>query len=76
LIEYDSCDPALTGLRQRFRPGPRQAISSTKTWKQVTWTLPHARFAGRANGADFRLSCVDEDLLVARVTVRRGEQGD
>ena len=70
-IDYDSADPKLEGLEQRFRPGGAQPIGGTGTWKQVTFTLPHARFAGRANSADFRLAATGGDLAVSHVAIRR-----
>ena len=70
-FEYDSADPNLSGLAQQFRPGWRQAIGGTKAWKQITFTIPHARFAGRANGCDFRLAAVGGDLTVSHVALRR-----
>jgi hypothetical protein len=71
VIEYDSSDPQREGLGQQFRDGPRQPVTGSGQWKQAAFTLPHARFAGRANGADFRLACQGADLVVAEVTVRR-----
>jgi hypothetical protein len=73
-VQYDSRDPALRGIEQEFREGPVQAIGGSKTWKEVTFTLPHARFAGRSNGCDFRLSCAGADLIVSHVSVRRRGQ--
>lgn len=70
-IEYDSSDPSLRGLEQQFRDGPSQRIEGSNKWKQVTWTIAHARFAGRANNADFRLSCVGNDLCISHVSIRR-----
>ena len=70
-VDYDSSDPSVEGTRQQFRAGPRQAIEGTRTWKEVTFPIPHARFAGRANGSDFRVACSGADLCVGRVTVRR-----
>lgn len=70
-IQYDSADPALSGIAQRFRDGPGQAIAGSETWREVKFTIPHARFAGRANGADFRLACRGGELAVAEVTLRR-----
>jgi len=71
VVEYDSADTKLKGLAQHFRPAGGQKIGGTKTWKQVTFTLPHARFAGRANGADFRLTVTGGDLAVSHVAVSR-----
>jgi hypothetical protein len=73
-IEYDSCDPALAGLQQQFRPGSRQSIAGTETWKEATFTIPHARFAGRSNLADFRLTCTNDDLVISHVSIRRAQR--
>jgi hypothetical protein len=70
-LQYDSAAPALEGIPQRFRTGHRQEVTGTKTWKRVRVRLPHARFAGRANGADFRLAARGGDLHVSRVAVQR-----
>lgn len=70
-IQYDSNDPKLSGLQQAFREGPHVPIANTERWKEATVTIPHARFLGRANGADFRLACVQRDLAIQRVTIRR-----
>jgi hypothetical protein len=70
-IEYDSNDPATTGLAQAFRSGPVMPIHGSGQWKQATVTIPHARFIGRANGADFRLATTDEDLIIGAVTLSR-----
>ena len=32
--------------------------------------LPHARFAGRSNGADFRLAAAGKDLVIGSVSLR------
>ena len=71
MIEYDSNDPKLTGLEKKFRDSPRQTIGRSGAWKEATFTLPHARFAGGANGSDFRLACTAADLVVRRVSLRR-----
>ena len=70
-LEYDSADPELAGIAQQFRRAARLKIARTKKWKQVTISLPHARLAGRANGADFRLAAEGGDLAVSRITVSR-----
>lgn len=70
-IDYDSSDPAVDGIAQRFRDGGGQSLRGTGTWRTAVFELPHARFAGRANGADFRLAAVGGDLAIAKVTVRR-----
>ncbi len=51
VLQYDSADPALSGIAQRFRTGHRQKVGGTKTWKRVEVRIPHARFAGRARSA-------------------------
>ncbi len=70
-FEYDSADPTRQGKQKAFRGGHVQPIHHTRAWKQVTFTIPHARFAGQANGGDFRLGCVDKDLAIGRVALRR-----
>ncbi len=70
-LEYDSADPKLTGPAQTFRAGGAWPIAGTKKWKQITLTLPHARFAGRTNGVDFRLSVTGGDLAVGHIAIRR-----
>jgi hypothetical protein len=72
-IQYDSNDPTATGLAQAFRSGPSTSIHDTGEWKEATFTIPHARFIGRANGADFRLACVHEDLIIGGIRLRRCE---
>ncbi|MCH5373237.1 MAG: hypothetical protein JJ992_04630 [Planctomycetes bacterium] len=71
LIEYDSCDPRRSGLQQQFQAGPRQQITGSGQWREVTFRIDHARFANRSNGADFRLTVSNGDLVVSKVSVRR-----
>lgn len=73
LFEYDSADSALTGLPQRFRPGYRQAIRGSRHWRTVSFVVPHARFSGRVNGADFRFACDAGDLVIGAVSMRRAK---
>lgn len=70
-FEYDSADPELTGLRQRFRVGHVQPLTGSGRWREVSFEIPHALFAGRANGADFRLSCTDAELVVRSISLQR-----
>ncbi len=70
-IHYDSADPAVRGIEQSFHSGPTQEIQGSRKWKTVTFVLPHARFANRGNGCDFRLACTGAELSVAQVSVRR-----
>lgn len=72
-LEYDSADPKLKGIEQQFRPGHTQPLSGSKTWKQIKVVIPHARFAGRSNGGDFRLACSGAELSVSHVGLRRIE---
>jgi hypothetical protein len=69
-VDYDSADPDLKGLAQQFRPiaGPR--IAGTGEWQEARFTLPHARFAGRSNFADFRLAADGKDLVIGKVEIR------
>ncbi len=73
-IEYDSADPTVDDLEQMFRDSTVEKTDGSSTWKRVEFELPNARFAGRANGADFRLSCRDADLVVRRIEVTRDKQ--
>lgn len=72
-FQYDSADPTLSGLQQRFRIGHVQQLQGTGKWKEVSFIIPHALFSGRTNGDDFRLACVDADLIVHSVAMRRAE---
>lgn len=72
-LHYDSADPELSGLAQEFRSAPGRKLDGTETWKEAVFRLPHARFANRANGADFRFVPAGGDLAVHRVVVRRIE---
>jgi hypothetical protein len=73
-VDYDSGDPDLTGLPQQFRPTPPRKIAGTGEWKEARFTLPHARFAGRGNFADFRLAADGNDLLIDKVEIHVAEQ--
>jgi hypothetical protein len=70
-VDYDSSDPSVRGTQQQFRAGAAQPIQGSKTWKEVAFVIPHARFVGRVNGADFRLACTDADLSISHVSMRR-----
>ena len=73
-FEYDSGDPRLSGLRQAFRSGHRQSLGESGMWKEVTFTIQYPRFAGRSNGADFRLGCSNADLVISNVALRRSRR--
>jgi hypothetical protein len=69
-VDFDSADPGLEGLAQQFRPSPAQRIRGTSEWREAKFTLPHARFAGRNNFADFRFAADGKDLVIGKVEVR------
>ena len=69
-VDYDSSDPQLAGLSQQFRAVPCQLITGTGQWKEARFVLPHARFAGRSNGADLRLAAAAKDLVIGSVSLR------
>ncbi|HUT11344.1 MAG TPA: DUF5010 domain-containing protein [Thermoguttaceae bacterium] len=71
VLQYDSCNPELNGLKQEFREGGRQEIEDSGTWKEVTFVIPHARFADRANECDFRLASQRSDLKISHVSLIR-----
>lgn len=70
-LDYDSADPTAVGIARRFRRAGSVDLSGSGTWKEARFELPHARFAGQANGADFRLVIPGRDLIVRKVLVRR-----
>lgn len=70
-FEYDSADPELKGLPRNFRSGHHQPIQGTGEWREVTFVVPHARFAGGSNNCDFRLAAGREDLVISYVSIRR-----
>ncbi|MGM0490852.1 MAG: DUF5010 domain-containing protein [Planctomycetota bacterium] len=72
-FQYDSADPRVSGVSQRFREGHVQPIRDSGTWKEVSFVVPHALFAGRANGDDFRLACADAELMIHSITMQRAE---
>ncbi|MFW6171618.1 MAG: hypothetical protein ACODAD_14105, partial [Planctomycetota bacterium] len=49
-FQYDSADPNVSGVARRFRTGHVQPIKNSGKWKDVSFVVPHALFAGRANG--------------------------
>jgi len=71
-LEYDSADPAVAGIMQAFRPAGSQEVTDSGQWRTARFELPRARFAGRANGADFRFGSATDSLTIRRVVVQRG----
>ena len=43
LVEYDSADPQLKGLSQKFRPTPQQKMVHTRAWKEATFHIAPRR---------------------------------
>ena len=68
-LDYDSADPTAVGIARRFRRAGSVDLSDSGVWKKARFELPHARFAGQANGADFRFSSTAGDLTIRRVVV-------
>ncbi len=73
LLEYDSADPAAVGIAQYFRQTDPQRLSGSGRWQEARFELPHAHFAGRANGGDLRLSCPGGDLTLRAVRAVRSQ---
>jgi hypothetical protein len=71
VLEYDSADPSATGIARYFRRAGSHQLSDSGKWREAHFELPHACFAGRANGGDFRFSPPVPGLTIRRVTVRR-----
>lgn len=70
-LEYDSADSTAVGLAQQFRRAGSVQLSDSGKWREASFQLPHARFAGRANGGDFRLLHPGGDLSIQGVRVLR-----
>ncbi|HNR99044.1 MAG TPA: DUF5010 domain-containing protein [Planctomycetota bacterium] len=70
-VEYDSADPKGSVFEGAFKPGPALGPLAAEAWHTVRFELSDARFANRANGADFRLSAGGADLAVAEITVEK-----
>jgi len=70
-LKYDSTDPGAHwhGAHKRAE---RVKRTDSKTWKKHTFSLPDARLANRASGADLILWRDRENLHVASVHVVRG----
>jgi Domain of unknown function (DUF5010) len=71
LLEYDSADPTKEGIAQYFRRAGSQRLQDSGQWRQARFNLPHAHFAGRSNGGDFRLANPGSELTISRVVVHR-----
>lgn len=71
-LEYDSTDPTapLDGAYKAAPPVTRRHDSGA--WREQTWVLTHARFAGRQNGgADLRLYANGSALRVRNVRLEK-----
>ncbi len=73
-LQYDSADPTAVGIAQQFRPAGSKRLGDTRQWQEARFQLPRARFAGRANGADFRLASPRGELTVRGVRVVRAQR--
>lgn len=68
-IDYDSNDKdaPLEGAYKRLKS---VQTTGTNTWKEASFEVTDAKFAGRQNGgADFRIQAFNTDLRVKRVSV-------
>ncbi len=70
VLEYDSTDRAAL-LDGSFKAAAPIPLGGTGEWRTAAVKLPDPAFTGRANGADFRLSAPEGDLVLSRVTVRK-----
>lgn len=80
VINHDDTDaltdhpPTLEGFSYKNVDWHAQPIHGTGQWKEARFILPHARFAGRSNGADFRLAADGRDLVICHAAVRMLEK--
>ncbi len=70
-VEYDSTNLQGSVLEGAFTPGPALGPLAARKWHTVTFELPGARFANRANGGDFRLSAGGAEIAVAEIVVEK-----
>lgn len=69
VLEYDSTDSVGSVHEGAFKLAAEWRLTDTKQWLKKSVVLSDARFANRANGADFRLRVTGFDLIVRRVRV-------
>ena len=68
-IDYDSNDKNAP-LEGAYKQLKSVLTTGTNTWKEASFELTDAKFAGRQNGgADFRIQALNIDLRVKRVSV-------
>ncbi len=70
-VHYDSYHPQLKGLDQAFRGTKPQRVERKDGWNVAIFRLPEPRFENRANGADFRLFVLGDEILVKEVRLRK-----
>jgi len=71
-LEYDSLDPGGSVREGAFKAGGRVEIGGTGEWRSAQFDLDDARFADRANGADFRFAVQGAgELALAAVRVEK-----
>ncbi len=76
-LEYDSLDETVLKVPERpgaFKETLGWELTGSGEWRTATFTLSDARFGGRCNGGDFRITSPGEPLAVAAVRVRRAEE--
>jgi len=70
-VHYDSYHPSLKGLEQAFRGTKPQSVEQKDGWSIAVFRLPEPRFENRANGSDFRLAAVGDEILVKTISLRK-----
>jgi hypothetical protein len=74
VLEYDSADAKLELPARAQKSAGEVGLGGTGEWKQATFPIGDAYFAGRlTGGADFRLVVDKRGLAVRRVVVRGGK---
>ena len=68
-VHYDSYHPALKGLDQAFRGVKPQRVEQKDGWNIAVFHLPEPRFENRANGSDFRLFVMGDEIIVKSISL-------
>lgn len=69
-LEYDSTDVLGGNFRGAYKSADMVAVRNTRKWKEATFVLNDALFAGRQNNcADFRISTGSSKLSIRSITV-------
>lgn len=70
-LEYDSTDVFGGNFRGAYKPTNMVRVGNSRKWKEATFVLNDALFAGRQNNcADFRIVTGSSNLSIRKITVQ------